>query len=260
MFVYCNQSEAKRPRIIFRIHSLQFMQTFQVTFSRNAAIVLMLTIIPITMAVGIVLPIVLIPDIPEWFPAVAAVLVVGVSLGLVLYAYRRWIAIPAEVNLYENGIAVRLMKRSPFYRKEYSSTWESISNVSSNIDTQHNKRFYLITFRESGTTIQLMPDEMALEDYETDFGEALLGYVGRYNDAHNADGAPHIGRRGFYDAWWAKMLTWLSFLLIVVSIVMYFFGPEERRNWRLLQIVSISLVWLGAYYANKRGSRQKLRE
>jgi hypothetical protein len=171
-------------------------QQYEAIFSRTAVVVLIVSIIPVVFIIGIVLPIALWPDMSDWIPLLSAVLTVTVSLGLVRFFYSRYATIPADMQLDDTGMRINLERYSPFYRKEYSAAWDAVSKACSNAETRQNKRYYLITFRDSGQTVQLMADEYADEYSETAFGEVLLSYVDKHNEAHAQQPKSLIRRKG----------------------------------------------------------------
>jgi len=224
------------------------MQEFSVTFSRNTAILLILSVIPVTFILGIVLPLGLWPELSDWAPLILAVVTVGISLVAVRLLYLRYAAIPAVVLLDEAGIAIRLQRPSPFYQMEYSATWDNISNVSSNVESRQLRRFYVISFRSSGKTVQLIPDEYADESLETAFGEALLSFVGHYNEQQVSAPEKLIRRRGFYQAFWSKALTVLAMIACFLGPGLYFGASDKIHGWHAWLILSFGLTWLGVYY------------
>jgi hypothetical protein len=235
------------------------MQSFPVAFSRSRTVVFILISVPLLIAFGIIIPLATWSRVPDWAPMPMAIAACAVSIGSVLLLYKRYAAIPADAELHENGISIRLRQPSPFYRRSYAAEWSAVSNASSNVDMQHGKRFYLVTFRDSGATVQLMPDEPADESSETAFGRVLLSYVSSYNEKHTSQPETLIRQRGFYDAWWAKALTGFALLALPGGIVLYAAAPEMMEGWRLLQIASFSVAWLVAYYANKRSATRAIR-
>ncbi len=231
------------------------MQTFNVTFSRSYVIVLILLVIPLAVVAVFLTTILSIKNLPDWAVLLASFALIGVSLAAVLLTLKKWGTIPAKVDMDAEGLSIRLLRWSPFYpRREYRSHWDGLSNVSTNYDPQHAKRFYLISFKHSAT-VSVDPGDAATEDSETPFGNALLGYVEQYNSTHTAAPETLIRRRGFYDAWWAKGLTGFAYIITVAAIIGYFTDRELFPLWRLIQVFCFSAMWLAAYHANRRHAK-----
>lgn len=231
------------------------MQTFNVTFSRNYVVVLILVLIPLSVVAVFLSLLLSTKDLPDWAVLLSSVVMMGVSLGAVLLTLKHWGTVPAIVNMDAEGLSIRLKHWSPFYpRRDYSSHWDGLSNVSTNYDPQHNKRFYLISFKHSAT-VSIDPGDVASEDSETPFGNVLLGFVEQYNSTHTSKPETLIRRRGFYDTWWAKGLTGCCYLFIAIAIIGYFVDGDTFPLWRLIQVISFSSLWIAAYYANKRHSK-----
>jgi hypothetical protein len=232
------------------------MQSYPVTFSRNPVMVLILIIIPLLAAVVLLVPLIWLPRFPDWLLLVYCFAFMGAGILITLYAVKHWASVPADASLDENSILITLQHRTPFYhRKEYKSNWDGLSNVSTNIDTQHNKRFYLLSFRHPSTTVNLMPADLADEDTETPFGETLLNYVQQYNTSHQDHPEAIIRQKGFYDTWWAKVLTASAYLFTALVLIGYFTDRERFPFWRVIQVLSFSALWLAAFHANRRKNK-----
>lgn len=230
-------------------------QTFTVSFSRAGAIVFILVAIPVlTVAVFLTGIMALAGKAPEWVVIAVIILMMATAIGGVLLILKKWGTPEAHVRMDDSGITIRLLRRSPFYsRSGYASPWEEIENVSTNIDTQHNRRFYQLSFREPlATTVSLSPPDVVDENTETPFGEALLSHVARFNNAHSQQPGALIKRKGFYNTGWAKALTILAYAMMVALIAMKILKPETVDTWRIVQVAAFSVMWLASYHANNR--------
>jgi hypothetical protein len=232
------------------------MQTYPVTFLRNPVVVMILVVVPLII-VAIFLAIMLsLPHLPDWAALVGSFVMMGCSIAAVLFLYKKWAAIKAEVTLSEDGIVVKLLEPSPFYPKEgYQSSWEGVENVSTNFDTKHYKRFYMVRFRNQGKAISLSPTDDTDKDTETAFGEALLGYVSRFNSQHQSLPDSIIRQRGFYDTWWAKALTVFTYLMFAGVVIMKLTSPASLDFWRIVQVAIFGTLWLSVYYTNRKHSK-----
>jgi peptidoglycan/LPS O-acetylase OafA/YrhL len=229
------------------------MQTFRVTFSRNPVVVLLLIVVPLLVAAAFVVPLLIIPNLPDWAVLFGSFLMMGAAILVMLFVMKKWGTVKADVVMNEEGISVKLVRFSPFYPvRSYQCSWDGLHNVSTNYDPRHNKRFYLLSFKSPRTTINLQPEEATDRDNETGFGIILLGYVSRYNESHTAQPETQIKSRGFYDTWWAKALTLLAYAMSAVVLIMFSTDRERMPWWRAVQVTTISTLWLAAYYANRK--------
>lgn len=229
------------------------MQTFRVTYSRNPVIVLLLIVVPLIVAAAFVIPMLMIPDLPDWAVLLGSFLMMGTAILIMLVIIKTWGTALADVVLNDEGISVQLLRSSPFYPvKSYKSSWGGLRNVSTNYDPRHNKRFYLLSFKSPPTIINLQPEEATDQDNETGFGTVLLGYVARYNETHTAQPETQIKNRGFYDTWWAKALTLCAYGISAAVLIMFIIDRERIPWWRAVQVVTVSTIWLAAYHANRR--------
>jgi hypothetical protein len=236
------------------------MQTYQVVFSRTPMIVFVMVVVPLVIVGAFITPLIVLRDIPDWL--VITLIVAGITAAIVvsLLLIKHWVTVPAELQMDESGLRIQLIKRSPIYmRKTYSAPWNGLSNVSSNFNPQQGKRFYLISFRNPAVTVSVEPGEITNAERETAFGDVLLGYVASFNSSLGTEEpAAVIRQRGFYDAWWARLITALAWLMMITVVVLYCFNPEAIPVWRLFQVLFFSIIWLTSYYANKR--RRKIKE
>jgi hypothetical protein len=234
------------------------MQTFPVTFSRNPVIVLILVTVPLIIVAIFLLTLFSIPNLPDWAIFVGSFVMMAVNIATVLFIYKKWATARAEVDMSDEGLRIRMLSSSPFYPSAgYQSSWEGIENVSTNFDPQHDKRFYMLSFRHLGKSISLMPAESASDDAETPFGDALLAYVSKYNSAHKSQPETLIHQKGFYDTWWAKGLTIFTYLIFALVVVMRLLRPNDVSIWRLVQVACFGILWLSAYYTNRKHARAK---
>jgi hypothetical protein len=81
-----------------------------------------------------------------------------------------------------------------------------------------------------------------------------LQYVDRHNSGQDKQ-VSLIGRQGFYDTWWAKGLTAFAYLVIAAALIIRVIAPERVSIWKLVQLLCISVVWLSAYYINRRSRK-----
>ena len=137
---------------------------------------------------------------------VASFLFMAITTALTLFIMKHFAAVPCKVGLAEQGIFIRLMQRTPLYPKAaLESNWSNIVHVSSYLDPNHNKRFYVIRFKQPAITVSLMaPENSFPNDEDTLFGVSLQHYVDGYNAGHTAESSAPISNKGFYDSWWAK--------------------------------------------------------
>jgi len=229
------------------------MQTFPVSFSRTPVTVLILIVVPLVAAALFITPLIIYPQSPDWLVIPTIVVMMIVAIGSLRFIIKKYGSVNAEVDLDEAGIHVRLVQRSLLYpRREYHSDWEGLENVSTNIDPQHSRRYYLISFRQPAVTISLMPSDITLADQETPFGEALLDNVARYNSTHTIASESRIRQQGFYDTWWAQGLTVFAYLMIASTLIMRVVAPERVSIWKLVQVLCVGTLWLSAYHINRR--------
>jgi len=229
------------------------MQTFPVKLSRTPVTVAILVLIPLLAAAIFIGPLLLFPNLADWVVMATIIVMMISAIWIVKYIIKNYASANAEVDMDENGIQVRLTGRSMFYRrKNYNSSWQGLENVSSNLDSQHNRRFYSIGFRRPQITLNVMPEDEVSDEEETPFGAALLEHVARYNSASEQSSETKIRQQGFYDTWWAHGITLFACLVMGAALVLHFLTPERVSSWRLLQAFCVSGMWLGTYYVNRR--------
>lgn len=230
------------------------MQTYSVAYYRTSAIIEILVFIPLLLA-GIFVSIILTTgNMPEWMLITASCLLVILSITCTLIIYKRYGALPCEVQMSESGLDVKLLRHSFLYSiSHYSSNWGNIENVSTNYDPNHNRRFYQVTFKKPKKTINLIPAEKVTHSgHETDFGNVLMNYVQNYNKQHQQEPTMQIHSRGFYDTVLAKVLTFLAWAMIAVIIIVKIISPGKISIWRSFAALAYSGMWLTAYYISKR--------
>lgn len=229
------------------------MNRFEVKYSLSGKIVLVLIVIPLLWTIPLFVAVALMPDMPEWM---IPLLVVIILLGAIITTLRlvnNKLTVPCEVTMNDERLEIKLLRHSFLYTiTHYESEWANIENVSSNIDTQNNKRFYQVRFRKPAKTISLSTDDIIeTADEETEFGKILLSYVNKFNNSSSA-AALKIHSKGFYDSWWAKLLTFFAWVMTALVIVVSFTRPDSINIWKILGFFAYCVIWLTAYYTNRK--------
>ena len=230
------------------------MQKFEVKYSLQGKIVLVLIVIPLLWTIPLFAAVILIPGMAEWMIMVLVALMLLGAIISTLRIVNKQLTIPCQVMMDENKLEVKLLHHSFLYTiTHYEAEWNNIENVSSNIDTQNNKRFYQVSFRNPAKTICLSPDDVITSnEEETEFGKSLMGYVNQFNSGNNTSSALKIHSKGFYDSWWAKLLTFFAWTMTTVVIVAKISNPGGISIWKAMGFLTYSAIWLTAYYANRK--------
>ena len=97
-------------------------------------------------------------------------------MAIVLYwAINKEINIPCKVDVNENGIGYRFLKRSLFYqRKDFYSGWENVIGISEIFCNATGKYFYRLKFKNPNITVNLSP--IREKDAEADYLFSELEY------------------------------------------------------------------------------------
>jgi hypothetical protein len=232
---------------------MEKMKTFQVNYSRNGILVLILLIIPLFIMTPIFIGIAMIWGGSLSDVALIAVVVAVMIAGILLTVWmvKRYATVPCEVSVSDSGIQVKLLRHSFLYGvSQYESEWGNIRNVSTNFDPQNSRRFYLVSFKKPNKTINLSPKEKVEAAEETELGTALLSYVDKFNN--QAAPAVQIHSRGFYDSTWAKTLTIIIWIGTVAVVVLSILEPDKIPLWRAGIFLAYSAIWLTAFYINRK--------
>lgn len=228
------------------------MQRFEVKYSLSGKIVLVLIVIPLLWTIPLFVAIALMPDMPEWMILLLVVILLGAIITTLRLLNNR-LTVPCEVTMNDERLEVKLLRHSFLYTiTHYEAEWNNIENVSSNIDTQNNKRFYQVRFRKPAKTISLSPDDIIESaDEETEFGKILLSYVNKFNNISTA-AALKIHSKGFYDSWWAKLLTFFAWTMTALIVIAAFTKHSGINTWKVIGFFAYCIIWLTAYYTNRK--------
>jgi hypothetical protein len=229
------------------------MHKFEVKYSLQGKVVLVLLVLPILWMIPLLVIFTLIPDLPGWAIPVLTILVLTGAIISTIRFIGKYINVPCVVTMNEDKLEIELLRHSFLYTiTHYESPWSNIENVSSNIDTKNNKRFYQVRFQNPGKIITLGSNESinTVSD-ETAFGKTLLDFVDKFNKTETASSFK-IHSNGFYDSWWAKLLTFFAWTMTALIIVVSFTKPGSINIWKVLGFFAYCVIWLTAYYTNRK--------
>ena len=228
------------------------MKQFKLAYTRSITQVgvLILTPLIVIFTLG---PICLkvIPDI-EWLFYACAFVIVALAGVATLYAFRRFVMMPATITLTDEGFTIELDYASPFYHfKTRQFGWGNVVNASSNYDVANEQSFYTLKTQKPNQNIILLT--LSPEDNMDDFAAAMNWYTEHYNQTNKQ--THQITHRGFYDSTWSNWLTYIDIVLIVVFSVLYFIDNSHMQFHQLLLFYIFSASWLVNYFVARSGNK-----
>lgn len=234
-------------------HKKIAMQKFDVLYSRQGTLVLIIIAVPLIWLAPFFAAVFLIHNMADWFVITIIILMMVGSLTTLLWMIKRYATVPCEVLMDENRLEVKLLRHSILYFvTHYETNWSNIENVSTNFNNQTNKRFYQVTFKNPGKIITLEPNQVLKSiNEETIFGNTLNNYVDKFNTSQQLPASMQIHSKGFYDTRWAKLITFFAWGMTAVIIVAKIASPESISSWKILSFLVYSSMWLTVYYANR---------
>jgi hypothetical protein len=228
-------------------------KVFRLNCQRMFATVLILVVVPLVI-IGLLVTLILLfaNDIPDWLLISLIVLGLVASIKATLTLIEKYNSVPAIITLNDWGISIVMEQRSIFFpRKIYTSAWTNINAFSSTFSDQKLTRFYKVGFNDPFIDIYIDDTETVTSgDEETVFSTFVLERINEFNK-HTLINA-QINTKNFYQGNWAKNLTYLVWVSLVMLLVIGIFFSKAIEWWRILQFAAFSAVWLVSYYANNR--------
>jgi hypothetical protein len=225
------------------------MLPYRLLYSKNSVLILAMILIPI-LGVGVMFGILLnLPkDLPDWIIYSLIVFFLIILVIFLLIIIKKWLNVPCQAFANENGISFKFEKRNFFYKyNDFFSGWENVTNIS---DTAYNEQgnFYQITFKNPSFTANFSAIKTHEENAEKFFNE-LTYYQDLYNLSHPKT---PISSKSFYENTWARIITWLFYILIGAVPIIYFTTDINIDWWRVTSLLCFGSIWIGNYYKNTK--------
>lgn len=227
-----------------------FMKTFKLQMQRTKMVVLTLFIVPLS-GVALLLSFLLNYDqpIPDWALLTGSFVFMALLIVATVWVTKHKAVVPCSIIIDENGLKYILQKKSFLYRrKEFFATWDNIKNIGESFNVQTSTSFYQISFKQPSFTINLDAIKGQEEDATT-FYQQLVYFKNLYNVSH---AQKEITSKGFYDSWWARALTHVTYVFILLIIGIKLFKPEVLTWWRIAGFCAFAITWLINFHANAR--------
>ncbi|WP_316769555.1 hypothetical protein [Pedobacter frigiditerrae] len=225
------------------------MLPYRLLYSKNTVLILAMVLIPIS-GMGVMFAILLnlpkdLPDLIIYILIVFFLIILVLSLLLII---KKYLNIPCKTFVDETGISFKFEQKNVFYKyNDFFSGWENVTNIS---DTAYNEQgnFYQITFKNPSFTANFSAIKGEEENAEKFFDE--LTY---YQDLYNLSNPNTlISSKSFYESTWARMITWLFYILVIAVPIIYFTTDKSIDWWRIISLFCFGSIWVGNYYKNTK--------
>ena len=231
------------------------MTKINMTATRSVLVVWTLLVVPLVVVFSFVGLLLSFSDVPDWAFVIGSFVALGAALGATLFVLKRFMSVTCEVGASANEFSFLREQSNPFFPKNLNCGWDNVLNVSKNYDKSHEKQFYQVSLRKPSMTLSLSPQEGVIdaEEQADVFWVALEAHVAAFN-ARSLAQATHasVSHLGFYDAWWAKYLTYSSWLLVVVFVVLKIQDPAHVSILKLIAFICMTFAWNANYFANRK--------
>lgn len=223
------------------------MLPYRLLYSKNSVLIMAMILIPI-FGVGLMFAILLnLPkDLPDWTIFSFIIFFLFVLVVSLLYIIKKWLNVPCNTFVNETGISFKFEKKNFFYKyNDFFSGWENVTNIS---ETAYNEQgnFYQITFKNPSFTANFSAIK-AKEEHAEKFFNELTYYQDLYNLSHPKT---QISSKTFYESLWARMITWLFYILVIAIPILYFTTDKNIDWWRVTSLLCFGSIWIGNYYKN----------
>lgn len=225
------------------------MKSYQLLFNKTNVLVLLIAGLPILeMALLFIFLFSLPKTTPDWI--IIAIIVISLVLmaGSVILFATKQLTVPCKMTVNHFGISYEFERRNIFYRRNsFFSGWENVTNISENFNSGQDN-FYRIAFKSPSFTINLSPIKGETEQAEAFFHE-LTYYQEQYNLSHLST---PIQSRNFYQSHWARLITWLFYIMVIVVIGSSFTDLITLDWYRNISMFCFGSVWVANYYKNTK--------
>ncbi len=225
------------------------MKLFRLSYNKTNVIILATVVIPV-LSIGLLFTFLF--SLPKHTPDWIIISIICISLilmaGAVLYFVTKKAVIPCKITVNDYGVSFKLEHSSFIYKRDdFYSSWENITNVSEN-DYNGEANFYRITFKNPSFTANFSAIKGEEAEAEEFYSE-LVYYQELYNLNHQE--AP-IQSRNFYETIWARLITWLFYLMIMIITTLYITSSKEMDWYRTISLLCFGSIWVGNYYRNTK--------
>ena len=191
----------------------------------------------------------ILPACPEFF--------FGVLAGSMLFIMNRVVNIRASITVTQEALTVILDHTNILHRhKEITIPYDSIKHFAEDINTQNdNKKYFTISRRNAASVLLMQPRAMDDTTVE-EFSILLHTNIQLYNSNAQTPAVMKIKEGSFYDAPWAKAITWITYIAFASLPVAALAGIQIP--WvKIIQVYVVGSAWLIAYHANRKKKDQK---
>lgn len=225
------------------------MLPYRLLYSKNSVLILAMILIPI-FGVGLMFAILLnlTKDLPDWTIFSFIIFFLFVLVISLLYIIKKWLNVACNTFVNESGISFKFEKKNFFYKyNDFFSGWENVTNIA---ETAYNEQgnFYQITFKNPSFTANFSAIK-AEEEHAQKFFNELTYYQDLYNLSHPKT---QISSKSFYESTWARMITWLFYILVIAIPILYFTTDKSVDWWRITSLLCFGSIWVGNYYKNTK--------
>ena len=175
---------------------------------------------------------------------------IGSIIICMLWLFKKALAVPATVSIDNGCLKITLARQTLCLRKNtFILPVANIKNFNTDTNPQADYRYYftISTKNPSRSFTLTQGKEMPDEEAEA-FRDEWRVQMEQFNQTVSA--SAQIKEGSFFDAAWARVLTWCMYAALVIATIVYFAGGHVS-GLRLIQLYCVSFAWLGSYYAGR---------
>ncbi|MCW3106413.1 MAG: hypothetical protein JWQ09_919 [Segetibacter sp.] len=232
------------------------MNTFSLIYSETKKQVLAIIFLPLLL---VAIYIVILeamhydPRIPIWLSVVIFIVTIIVTMLLFM---NKVVNLPAQVTITPEAINITLDHTNFLYsKKEILIELGNIEKLTEDINNQNNdKKYFTITTRQPAKSILIMQPRKMDDSIINEFSAMLHNNIQSYNSNPHTPVATKIKEGSFYDATWAKVITYITYIALAAVPVAALVGANIEW-YKIIQVYAFGIAWLIAYHTGRKKSK-----
>jgi hypothetical protein len=233
------------------------MDSFSLLYSETKKQVLTMIFVPLLLCAIYIITLEAV-EYDKHFPLWASLLIFFAALASsMIFFMKKVINVPSSVTITTDGINIELVRANLFHPKQNIRIFfKNIEHLAEDVNTQNDSKYFTITTKNPAKSILIMQGRKMKEEEVEKFAALLHNNIDLYNHNREKPVDPEIKEGSFYDATWARILTYTIYTILLILPLAAFMGAQIRW-YKIVQVYVLGIAWLIPYHVSRNKSRLK---
>jgi hypothetical protein len=236
------------------------MNKYNIVYSEYKKQIWVLLLFPILMIAPLIAVLLSVKNLSDFVLLTSVLIWMGLMIVAMIYVVNKQLMMPANLVINKDGLEVLPEKKTIFYSfDKLLISFDNIKSMTDDDDVQQNyRKFFTVKTKNPSRKIMLLaPKKQSVAETEA-CALALHTAIKDYNNSPVATGSGIIKEGSFYTSTFGKVITILFASTLVITLVVKFINPESVPGYRLVALLSFSLLWFMNFFNARRKEKQRL--